>query len=142
MSWRPPYYAWALLFLVGVWPGWAQHLPSGGGVQRESETAMFLSQLDTVAVCGHPTCDCGPLRQVSRQNGPCAAASATGRCEVGSGECCVCAEATATVAVCSNGLCDCGGASVMTKVGAPCTVTALQGRCEVSSGECCLCMSK
>jgi hypothetical protein len=142
ISWRQQHYAWALLFLVGVWPGWAQNMPPREGTQGEPESVGFLSQLQTVAVCGHPRCDCGPLRQISRQNGPCAVASATGRCEVGSGECCLCAEATATSAVCSNSLCDCGGASVVTKVGAPCTVTSLQGRCEVSNGECCLCASK
>jgi hypothetical protein len=118
MRWRQLHYAWALLFLVGGWPGWAQHLPLGGEAPGKPETAVFLSQLDTVAVCGHPTCNCGPLRQVSRQSGPCAVSSATGRCEVGSGECCLCAEATATMAVCSQSLCTCSGASVVTKVSA------------------------
>jgi hypothetical protein len=142
MSWRQQHYAWVLLCLVGVYPGWAQNMPEGERAQGEPEIAVFLSQLQTVAVCGHPTCNCGPLRQVSRQNGPCAVTSATGSCEVGSGECCVCAEATATTAVCSHSLCECSGASVVTKVGAPCTVTSLAGRCEVGHGECCLCRSK
>ncbi len=143
MAWRQPYSAWVLLFiLVYMLPIRSQAILSGGVAQGEPETAMSLVQLNTAAVCGSPRCDCGQLREMSRQGGPCEVSSTAGQCQIGSGECCLCADAAATMAVCAQDLCACGDASVVTKVGAPCEVVAATGRCYVSSGECCLCTSR
>jgi hypothetical protein len=143
MAWRHQYPAWVLLLIMAcVLPIRAQAIRSGGVAQGEPETAMSLAQLHTAAVCGSPTCGCGQLREMSRQGGPCKVSSTAGQCQVGSGECCLCAEATATMAICAQDLCDCGDASVVTKVGGPCEVAAATGRCYVSSGECCLCTSR
>jgi hypothetical protein len=144
MAWRHQYPAWVLLLIMAcVLPIRAQAIIRSGGVaQGEPETAMSLAQLHTAAVCGSPTCGCGQLREMSRQGGPCKVSSTAGQCQVGSGECCLCAEATATMAICAQDLCDCGDASVVTKVGGPCEVAAATGRCYVSSGECCLCTSR
>ena len=105
---------------------------------------LLTSQLNTVAVCGHPECDCGPFQRISHQSGPCMATSATGSCQVGSGECCVCQAPVSTIAVCAFGTdtCDCESGTQVSKVGAPCTVTANTGGCHVGSGECCVCTPK
>lgn len=147
MLWRLRTYTWAMLIMLFVWPGWAQNLSSNELPQhRKWGTEMYLSQLNTVAICGSPTCECGSLNRVSQEDGPCTASSATGSCQVGSGQCCVCAITetgpSETTAVCSDLLCNCGDNPIVTKVGAPCSVTATQGQCQTGDGECCLCVAK
>ena len=118
-------------------------LAQTSGVTAMSEEQILTSQLNTVAVCGYPECDCGPYERVSHQSGPCEATSATGSCQAGSGECCVC-QTDSTVAICGHGIdtCNCTDGTQVAKVGAPCTVTSNTGGCHVGSGECCVCTSK
>jgi hypothetical protein len=132
--------SWALTWLVLVLavPAWAQVVRVGEEGQPQPVVPVQVTQNLTIAVCGN-TCDCGAATLVSKESGMCSVRSSTGSCQVGSGECCVCAAAN-TVAVCGD-TCDCSASSLLTRVSAPCDVTSSAGSCNVSSGQCCVCAS-
>ena len=133
------YWIMACMVLLMAHPSFAQV----SGLGEVAGEQIHMSQSNTIAVCGQ-SCDCGPFKRISRQNGPCKATAATGSCQVGSGECCVCEATASTTAVCSQGInsCDCKSSTKVAKVDAPCTVTSNAGSCHVGSGECCVCTSK
>ena len=134
---------WLVLVLVLVLrlalaiPAWAQVVRGGEEGPLPPATRLQVTQTLTIAVCGD-TCDCGTAALVSKESAICSVRSTTGSCEVGSGECCVCA-LTNTVAVCGD-TCDCSDAVLLTRVSAPCTVTSSAGPCSASSGQCCVCV--
>ncbi len=141
---QPSHWIVACLVLLIAYPSFAQTSGAPEVTRERSVKAIYTSQLNTVAVCGHPSCDCGPFKRISREGGPCKATAATGSCQVGSGECCVCEAPASTTAVCSGGsnFCHCESGTQVAKVNAPCTVTSNAGSCHVGSGECCVCTSK
>jgi hypothetical protein len=131
--------SWALTWLVLVLavPALAQVVRVGEEGQPQPEARVQVTQNLTIAVCGD-TCDCGAATLMSKESGPCSVRSSTGSCQVGGGECCVCAAAN-TIAVCGD-TCDCGASSLLTRVSAPCDVTSSAGACNVGSGACCVCV--
>jgi hypothetical protein len=131
-SWLLTWLAFALVVAA-----WAQIGHGSEPRQPLPEARWQVTQTQTIAVCGD-VCDCGAAPRVAKENAPCTVQSSTGSCEIGSGECCVCAVANST-AVC-GAVCDCGAALVLTKVSAPCTATSSAGRCSIGSGECCVCV--
>jgi hypothetical protein len=130
--------SWVLTWLVLVLavPALAQVLRGGEEGQPQPAARVQVTQNLTIAVCGD-TCDCGSATQMSKESGPCTVRSTTGSCQVGGGECCVCAAAN-TIAVCGD-TCDCSSSSLLTRVSAPCNVTSSSGSCNVDSGSCCVC---
>jgi hypothetical protein len=118
-------------------PAWAQGRRGSEEGQPQPAARVQITQNTTIAVCGN-NCDCGAATLMSKQDGICKVQSSTGSCQVGSGECCVCAVAHA-VAVCGD-TCDCSGSALLTRVSAPCEVTSAAGQCYVSSGQCCVCV--
>jgi hypothetical protein len=94
--------SWVLIWLVLVLavPALAQVVRVGGEGQPQPETRVQVTQNLTIAVCGD-TCDCGSATLMSKESAPCTAQSSTGSCQVGGGECCVCAAAN-TIAVCGD----------------------------------------
>ena len=130
--------SWVLIWLVLVLavPALAQVVRVGEEGQPQPEARVQVTQNLTIAVCGD-TCDCGAATLVSKESAPCSVQSTTGSCQVGGGECCVCAAAN-TIAVCGD-TCDCSASTLLTQVSAPCDVTSSSGSCNVDSGACCVC---
>jgi hypothetical protein len=124
------------LGLLLTWLAWA---PAAALATHGQDDLLVTTQLQTIAVCGQGTCNCGAGGLISRQNAPCQATSSTGECRSSSsGQCCVC-EAPRTVAMCAESLCNCTNSVLLTQVSAPCTVTSSAGPCRVGSGQCCVC---
>ena len=130
--------SWVLIWLVLVLavPVLAQVVRVGEEGQLQPEARVQVTQNLTIAVCGD-TCDCGSATLMSKESAPCTARSSTGSCQVGGGECCVCAAAN-TIAVCGD-TCDCSVSTLLTQVSVPCDVTSSSGSCNVDSGSCCVC---
>jgi len=138
MQGRQQRQSWVLIWLVLVLavPALAQVVRVGEKGQPQPAARVQVTQNLTIAVCGD-TCDCGSATLMSKESAPCTARSSTGSCQVGGGECCVCAAAN-TIAVCGD-TCDCSASSLLTRVSAPCDVTSSSGSCNVDSGSCCVC---